>query len=106
MVSDEDRNLMSTSAQLRQVQQDLAASQADVTRAERERDEAQHDLAHAAFEIDKLKARLAAPCGTCHPCDHYGVHAELASALVEMDHLRAELREAYALLPNRDENRG
>jgi septal ring factor EnvC (AmiA/AmiB activator) len=63
-----------TSARLRQVQADLAASQQDLThvegqlrdaeqdrmRAERERDEALHELAHLRFQLDMVRTRLGA----------------------------------------------
>jgi hypothetical protein len=86
---------LSTSARLRQVQVDLAASQADLTRVERERDELAFrvrelqahrqlrdaELTSARAELEQLRARLNAPCGTCHPCDHYGRNTDLVAQL-------------------------
>jgi hypothetical protein len=80
---------LSTSARLRQAQQDLAASQADLTRTERERDEALHDLAHATFQLDMERTRVA------HWREQNDLaRAELVSARQEFEQLLVEYGQA------------
>jgi uncharacterized protein (DUF3084 family) len=67
----------SISEQLRQTQAALAASQADLSRVERERDEARHDLAHANFQLHTEHTRRDL------------ARAELATATRELEQLRA-----------------
>lgn len=55
----EARAELSTSAQLRQAQQDLAASQADLTRVEQQRDRLLETVAKQYVEIAKLRGAQA-----------------------------------------------
>lgn len=68
-----------TSAQLRQTQQALAASQADLTRVERERDRAQEERAYTRRAAQRLMEERDL------------ARAELATATAELEQLRARL---------------
>lgn len=81
-------------AERAQLREDLAAAQTARLATERERDGVREELARMAAENEDLRATLAMRTG------------QLLSARTEIDHLRAEIREARALLPNPNENRG
>jgi hypothetical protein len=74
---------LSTSAQLRQTQRALAASQADLTRA-------LHELAHAVFQQGMLQARLDNAHGTC------GWKDLAVTAMQERNLVRDQLDDAIA----------
>lgn len=81
----------STSAMLRQVQADLAASQADLTRAERERDQANELTDKIAAElrgVTKERDSLARRCAVRFEAMQ-ALCAELVSARLELEQLRA-----------------
>lgn len=72
---------------LARTQAALAASQADLSRLERERDGVRQALTWQAAKAEDLRGTLAMRTG------------QLAAARIEIDHLKAELRHALALLP-------
>jgi hypothetical protein len=77
----------STSAQLRETQAALAASQADLTAMERERDEAREDAASVRRSLDHANGHREA---FLRQRDE--AIAELASARTELEQLRREVR--------------
>lgn len=88
----------STSARLRQVQADLAASQADLTRAERERDRANELTDKIAAElrgVTRARDALARRCALRFQ-EAVQLRAELASARQENAQLRGQIARLQA----------
>src|SRR5690606_23822309 len=58
-------------------------------------DQAEYDRTLLLDEVDRLKAKLDAPCGSCHPCTNYADETWRAAGrqpphVIEWDDLKAE----------------
>ncbi|MEV4458495.1 hypothetical protein [Microbispora sp. NPDC049633] len=61
------------------------------------------DLAELMAEVERLRAKLDAPCGSCHPCTNYADETWRAAGrtpphVAEWDELRAERNKAVATI--------
>lgn len=68
------------------------------------------DVPKLLAEVDRLRAKLEGPCGSCHPCTEYSDETWRAAGrkpphVSEWDELRAELDRLRAKLAGDDDSR-